>query len=260
MTENRKLIEALERRETALMDSAENRGAALGFRRKREELQAGLTDVEAPAPSARGPEAALEALRKLSDIGQQLSRLDQDVAHREHALLERTERARQERTHAAAQERARLLHPELEEGWLAAQERLDDAAAALGGLSGRRAEMSKKDYRTAQRKAKDEHDRAAADVQHLERQVEHNQKVIAAPFEYRPPAARKKITGPGSFTPSSSTPREQQVPHEALPAAGVLLRFGDERLLAIARWEDLEQGEQHAARLRARLVATAEEP
>lgn len=249
----------LEQREQRLLESDKERGAALGFQRTRLRLQADLSACWSKSPSVLGPEEAKDLVRKLQEVEAGLSRLGEDIAAREHELLERTERERQEREHAAGRDRARDELPEWENCLQAAQQRLDDAEAELGRLASGGVEMSKKDRKAARRKAGDEQSRAKRDVERNEKEVERRQELITAPFVYDPPAARRPgRASPGSFIPPKSAPRQEEVPHEALPATGRLLRIGDERMLAIALWEDLEQGEQDAARLGARVVATAE--
>lgn len=250
----KKLGERIER----LLESREERGAAIGFQRTQVDLQNDLSACGVTSPSALGPEGARELVRTLYDVEARLSRLEEHVASQEYALLERTERERQEREHAAKRERATQDLPDLEDRLQTAQARFTDAEAELVRLAASRGERSKKDHKVAQRKAREELTRAEKDVELNEREVKRTQDLIDTPLVYKPPAARRPATATaGSFIPTKSAPRQEEVPHDALPA-GSLLRVGDERLLAIECWEELEQGEQDAARLGARLVATAE--
>ncbi|MGP3927934.1 hypothetical protein [Streptomyces sp. 8N616] len=238
------------------------KGALLGFGRSRENLRADVLKCGEVKPSEVGPDDAREALAHLAEVEARVAELQEEVAEAERKAREEAERNRQKQEHAAACEKARKDLAAHEQELADKQRRLTDIETDLGTLASQNkvegmSKKERKDHRAKQHKLRDEQTRLSKRIRMLEQSVEQAQATIDKPFEFRPPAAlapSKRSTG--SFVPPASASAAEQVPDEAMPEVGSLLRAGKERLLAISRWEELDRGEAEAARLGARLVAT----
>lgn len=84
----------------------------------------------------------------------------------------------------------------------------------------------------------------------------------AQPFEFRPrprPSPGQPGRSSNRYVPPAEPATIEAVPAEPLPAVGSLWIDRSTRYLVIERWDDLEQGEEEARRLRAQLVAPKEQ-
>lgn len=231
----------------------------LGFRRSRSTLRTALAECATTSPSTAGPVGARALMARLGDIEAEVTRLVDEMAEAERKAREAEERKRQQREHAKAQEKARealeVNSKEIEEK----QQRLAELDTKMGELASDTA-MSKKDRRAARNKLNDERNRLDKQIQSLEHTIERDTATVNQPFQFRPsvPPASGVKSG-GSFVPPASNCVDGKIPDEALPAIGRLLRAGQDRLLAISQWEELDQGEAEADRLGARLVTRRED-
>jgi hypothetical protein len=234
-------------------------GPLLGFRRSRSTLRTELTTCATATPSTAGPTGARALVTRLGDVETEVTRLAAEIADAERKAREADERERQQREHERAQEKAREAldadGKELEEK----QQRLAELDTKMGELASNTT-MSKKDRRATRNKLNDERNRLDKQIQSLEQALERHTATINRSFQFRPPVPPASgVKSSGSFVPPASNRVDGKVPDEALPAVGRLLRAGQDRLLAISRWEELSQGEAEADRLGARLVATGED-
>lgn len=187
-----------------------------------------------------------------------MSNLLEEIAEAERQAQEQAERKRQQQEHAEAQEKAREKLTENTRLLTEKQERLTEIEAELGELA-KATDLSKKDRKVKHSKLRGEMTRMEKAIHLHERQIEQANTTIDQPFEYRPPAPLPGKQSATSFVPEPVHHAGEQVPDEQLPAVGRLLRAGKQRLLAISRWEGLDQGEVEAKRLGTHLVSIVEE-
>lgn len=254
----------LESHESALQSAFEGlRSALLGFGRSRSGLQRRLAALGAEVLSEKGPDGAREHLAGLAEVADEVTELTGRVADAEREEQETIERTRQEEQHTRAREEAEQDLVVHEQGLAEAEKTRDEVEIELGSLaSSSDAKLSKKERKDRKAKRKqlgDQRTRLEGEVKLLEGRIAEARATIARPFEYRPgKAKKKKHRRKGSLVPEPRKKAAIRVPGEALPAVGELLRAGEERVLAIRSWDDLDPGEREASRLNARLVADPE--
>ncbi len=260
----RRALSALEGRSRSLSGRFRSlAGALLGFDRRRGELAAEAEALSKERPSAYGPEGAPAWLDRLAALERGAQRLGADLGESERQAHEGEERRRQRREweegSRRAREEAEALGPRLEE--LEAELRsLDAEVVALGEeppLRGKRAQRTRRKKDQALRQSRTNLEgRLRKDRSRLRSLQERAE----APFEYRPTRPTPVAGGGGGkgaarFVPPPAAASADQVPAEALPSTGRLVRHGDTRYLVVARWEEVEEARAEASRLSARLVA-----
>lgn len=271
--------------------------ALLGLSRKREELMTALEALETPSKlGPEGARELLPRLEGLEREGKTLRERTQEEERRAREERERAEQrvtwerevkeAReglQEGKKLLAQEEGGLRDKEQALAQLREEEQADLPSKESGGAGradageasqvGEKEETKEqkqessdwasrsKDRKARRKKLQDEID------QHRKRIVQRKSEIAACeermkqPFEFRPSVAAKLVPGGAAgprFVPTTTVKPVPVVPDAALPQVGALLHHDKVRYLAIARWEELAQGEREAQRLQARLVTTAE--
>jgi hypothetical protein len=237
-------------------------GAMMGFQRTQSGLLKTVEALESKLPSAAGPAGASDLLRQLAEAEEKAGTLASDLKEAERKAREDEERDKQRAAWQACVDTAKRDLPLRRQELASAEGERAQLGDQLGATEEelKAADKSvKKDLKARQRKLSDDLQRANRSIKRLKGKVEALQQHVAEPFTFRPPANLTKRAcggGGGRFVPQrSKAPAGTQVPQEALPEVGELRSRKAERYLVIARWEDLDAGEQAAARLSARLVA-----
>jgi hypothetical protein len=251
------VIEEIEKKEGLVAKTFEAlKGAVLGFGRRRAGILAELKKLGDQTPSLQGPREARAALVRLGDLENRIVELGSNLTKAEEAEQEKVERARQEAEHQRSCEAAEKERRKLEDEAQKANEELERLEKELGEVGA--AGLDKKDRKAKQKKLRDERERLEKRTRHLQQEIDRQKTVAEKPFEFRPRATAASTGKRLSFVPPAAGRGPDQVPHDALPSVGRLLLAGKERILAIGTWELLDQGEDEAARLQARLVADVE--
>jgi len=239
-------------------------GPILGFGGTRKRLIGELDTLAKSTPSVIGPASASTILRDLAVVEGRVAALDADLGDAERKAREDQDREEQRQAWEKAREAARrdldTARQELAQ-FEADRARVEDILPRLN--RGEYPEgLSKKDAKALRHQSEDELGRLRKEIPARESRIREAEKVLARPFEFHPRPAARAGSGPGKgaasgakFVPTASPSKVDNVPAEALPAAGTLVRAQDRRYLAISRWEDLEVGEREAGRLKASLVA-----
>jgi len=255
-----KLAETKEEADALGQEFPDRRDAALGFGPRAEELQASLEGQQGAVPSVAGPLAARALLARLTELDAAVGKLTGEVATAlGHARAE-ADRQRQQMLHNQLQEQARQDLTARRDEQAEQERRQAELDGRLGELALNSDGRPEKDLKAARGKLRDEQKAVTTAIAALRQQIDRAEAILARPFTYRPSTAptlgRRDRR---SLVPSATTSATLVAPDEALPAVGRLLRAGGERMLAISSWADLDQGEQEAARLDARLVAWGED-
>ncbi|WP_437310904.1 hypothetical protein [Sorangium sp. So ce388] len=264
----RRCLIELERKERALaVELSALAGTLLGFGHQRDRLLKELDTLAADRGSRAEPEATRRLFERLVRLEEAAHQLDDSVAVEERKERERQERERQERTWRARREEA----AQSAEASRVELRRLTDEQARskneLGELERGSHAGDPKDREARMARLRDDIRRLAGRLRQLEADIDRNEKNMAEAFEFRParPAPgmsreEKRSAHQARFVPrTSARPVERDIPREAPPKVGRLLRWKEARHLVIDRWEDLDDGEREAQRLGARLVAPAED-
>ncbi len=236
-------------------------GAMMGFQRTRDGLLKTVEALESRRPSATGPEGASDLLRQLAEAEEKARKLEADLEEAERKAREDEERDKQRAGWQARLDAAKRDLPLRRQELVSAEgerAQLGDQLSATEEELKAAEKSTKKDLKARQRKLSDDLQRANRSIKRLKGEVEALEQQVAEPFTFRPPAnlTKRASGGGGRFVPQrSKVPAGTPVPQEALPEVGELRSRKAERYLVIARWEDLDAGEQVAARLSARLVA-----
>jgi hypothetical protein len=233
--------------------------AATAFGRSVHELQKDLRGSQDAPPSALGPDGARDLQARLTELEGKVAALAADIAAEVTKGRAEVDRKRQEKEHAAAQAKARTELAAYTEERAEKDKRLAELEATLGELAANADDKPEKELKAAQGKARGEQNKLTDQIRALDRRIKETTTVTEQPFTYHPRAAAASGKRGRPFAPTASEPVRIAVPDQALPAVGRLLRAGQERMLAISRWADLEQGEAEAARLDARLVTSGED-
>lgn len=116
----------------------------------------------------------------------------------------------------------------------------------------------KKDLDVRQKKNGDERKKHAELLKKLRYDLKKHEGDVARPFTFNAPKLETKAQQPQGkrFVPTGTPSRSSSnVPEDALPEVGSLRTHKGQRYLVIDTWEQLDAGEQAAARLSAKLVA-----
>ncbi|MBH24061.1 MAG: hypothetical protein CMH57_06350 [Myxococcales bacterium] len=257
-------LATLEEREGALRRVyASLKSALLGFGRSRGGLLRELEACAERVPSRGTVQEAREGVAKLAALEGRIGELGADVDKAEDKAFEEAERERQREAHEKKRQEAQARLIELKRDLAEVEERLLGVDQELEELKQKHQEEDtpRKDRKAAEGRLRSDQRRFSKQVSQLEARVQSEQAVCDEPFEYTPSRRRaSRHKGASSFVPKASAQPRQRVPDEELPRTGALFRRGKGRLLAIARWEQLELGEREAKRLGADLVASVEEP
>lgn len=258
--------DALEARTSDLARTFETlRAAMMGFGRTRSDLATHVTRLSTVVPSKLGADGASAELSALRAVEAELAGLTAGMDAEERRAREERERAEQR---AAFDGAARQIREDLgrhSQERDAKRQELTAIEAALGKAIEDAAEGGGgKDGKAAQRKLRDDQTRMQKRVQWLDEAIAGCERKLAAPFEYRPSAqvvtvTPRRPTG-AAFVPPAGGEADLHVPVTSLPSVGRLTLSGKQRFLGIQHWDELDDGEQEAARLSARLVAEVEAP
>ena len=237
--------------------------ALKGFGRTRGALRKKTDELGASRPSTLGPEAATRLLASLAELETKAEALGEQVDEAERKAQEDKEHEQQRREFDKRQRQAEkdlATHTGQREK---RQTELDKAQVELGEFAKVAQEgMPRKERRALQKKLDAAAEQARKRLSAAEQRVQDAEAVLAKEFEFRPsrrPAKSSKGRGKGArFVPSAKPKKTVSSPAEALPRVGELLSYKGERYLAITTWEQLDDGEAEAKRLKARLVAPAE--
>lgn len=258
-----KQLEKLAEREgllTRTFDTLESE--LLGFGRKRSNLQKTVSTLSPQIPSRRGPQLARDDIAALIELERALAQLIGDVDDAQGRAERKREEAQQRSQFDEQQQEARKTHDDHMRELERRQAEYDRADAELTRLQDNPDGRSDRDVRAGRRKFKDERKKAEKRIKRLRGMLKEQQAVLEQEFELRPvqPVKSRKRGGGASFVPKPSRPQHAgpEVPKDALPGVGQLLRHKNRRYLAIRCWEELDEGEREASRLLARLVATRE--
>jgi hypothetical protein len=256
-----------------LRDAEEERGrikralsrlasAVLGFEFTHGERYKLVETLEAQRPSAAGPSRAPKLFEQLKELEDAVLKLKTDQEQAEKKAREDEEREKQEAawksrvdkaTHELSERRRERLaaegrHGELEQEHARVEEALKTAD-----------EAERKDLEVKKLRLLNDLERVDKELLNLQGEIERLERQANAPFEFKPSSppliSRPTQTG-GRFIPAAKNARTPvNVPDEALPEVGDLYHHKGQRYLVIQMWEQLDAGEQAAARLNAKLVA-----
>lgn len=235
--------------------------AMLGFENTHSELLARVGTLEEQSPSAAGPSRAPVLLTQLEKIEDDARKLKADLENAERKARDDEERGKQQ---AAWQSRVNAANKDL-------SDRRSALKTAEQGLTGINNELrgiedslksadkdAKKDITAKQSKLSDDLKRKTSEVSRLRGEITTLERQAVEQFEFRPPPAptgRPAQPG-GRFVPIGPSVRPAaSVPEEALPQVGSLRISKGQRYLVIDSWDLLNEGENAAKRLNAKLVA-----
>lgn len=232
----------------------------LGLGREQNEIADKLQKLRSRRPSELGPseaEVVLEQLGKLeTEVDALLGKLDDS----EQKALEQQAHAEQlgqwKATRAANEQQLVEKREVLDRG----QQRLAEVGEQLSDVENRLKTATPpehKDLRVAKQKLSDERARLERDSSRIGDEITALERQIEQEFEFQPPARKSTQSrrGRGRFVPEASRRSSNiAIPDEALPEIGSLREQDGRRYLVIDSWEQLERGEQIAARYQAELV------
>ncbi len=226
----------------------------LGANRTATALRQSLADALREKPSAKGGAGAHQLREELDRIARETQRLGEEKA--------RTRREEQERLQHETHEKR------VGEARAAIEPELRCKAALEGEITALREQMAESekakddspDAKVAAKKLRSDLHQLEQKLSAVQRRIDDLERQASAEFvfEEEPRATLpKKKSGPAFVpTPAASAP---PVPDEDLPSVGSLIEVGSERMLAIATWEEVANGQREAKRLTARLVGPVEE-
>lgn len=235
--------------------------AMLGFERTHGGLLARVSALEALRPSAAGPSGAPALLAQLAEVEDAARKLQADLEEAERKARDDEEREKQQAAWQSRVDAANRDLPARRTALTTAESRRAAIAEELRSIeeSLKSADKeAKKDLTANQRKLSDDLQRGNKEITRLRGEITALEQQAAERFEFRPPSVptgRPAQPG-GRFVPTGASARPAtNVPDEALPEVGSLRSHKGQRYLVVQTWDQLDAGEQAAARLAARLVA-----
>ena len=235
--------------------------AALGFERAHKGLLEKVTRLGGERPSLAGPGGAPEMLKRLAEIEQQAFKLQGDLDEAERKAREDEERKKQEATWQSRVDAADRDLPARRALLAAAEARQPELTEALAEVDSARKSAKKdkkKDLEAKRHQLSDDQVRLTREVNRLRAEVAELERQSKESFVFKPSAAPqpKLQQSAARFVPAPAAGGPSTiVPDEALPAVGFLRNHRGQRYLVIDQWAMLDDGEQAAHRLKARLVA-----
>lgn len=235
--------------------------AMLGFERTQRKLLDALKALDEKRLSLAGPADAPRLLQELTSIEDQACKLQGDQEEAERKAQEQEEREKQEREWKSRIEAASRDLPERSKALAEKESLLPDLVKALATIEDdlkAADKKAKKDLQVQQQRASDDLAKLKADIKRLKQEVEDLERRAEETFVFKPETKTtlRQAQSTGRFVPQPTQARAATVvPEEALPEVGLLRRHRGQRYLVIEFWEELQSGEQAAARLNARLVA-----
>jgi hypothetical protein len=233
-------------------------GALLGFGRTRATLLQALDELAAPLPSSLGPSGARELLSRLEALEERTRGLRSGLEQAEAKAAEDEDREQQRRDWQQRRDDAVARLPRIQAEHAAAERQLDAVHAERGDLSA----IPEKDRKARKQKLHGDQHRLDQQIKQLAGQESELRRRVEQPFEFRPrprPSPDQPGRGSNRYVPPAEPATIEAVPAEPLPAVGSLWIDRSTRYLVIEQWDDLEQGEEEARRLRAQLVAPKEQ-
>jgi chromosome segregation ATPase len=236
----------------------------LALSERRRWLLAELAALDQQKPSAAGPTDAVKLLQQLSNLEEQARHHQGDLNEAERRAREEAEKEKQEsewnsRVQAAKQElptqRTALAEKEAQLPDLL--KLAEEVEVQLTDVD-KKEKKERKDLLAKQQRTSDDLTKLKADIKRLQAEVADLKERAEESFVFKPSVkpAMRQSQGAGRFVPEAPQSRAaSEIPDEALPEVGQLRRHKGQRYLVIDNWAELDDGEQAALRLTARLVA-----
>lgn len=233
----------------------------LGFERTHKELLEEVSAREGERPSTIGPSGAPGLLSRLDRLEESTKQHRGNLEDAERKAREDEEREKQRADWATQVERAKkdatTAREELAKAEARETELADEAKEVEARLKDAESD-EKKDLDVRQKKNGDERKKHAELLKKLRYGLKKHEGDVARPFTFNAPKLETKAQQPQGkrFVPTGTPSRSSSdVPEDALPEVGSLRTHEGQRYLVIDTWEQLDAGEQAAARLSAKLVA-----
>lgn len=235
-------------------------GGLLGFERTHKELLNEAATLEAERPSKVGPTGTSTLMTRLDKLGNAAKEHQGDLEDAEHKAREEEEQEKQRTEWAAQVERARKDAEETRKELDREQKRESELADEATNIEVRAKDVTpeeKKDLEVKRKKNGDERKTNEKAVKKLRYDLKKHEDDAARPFTFNVAKLDSKGQSQGKrFVPTATAaPSSNKIPEDALPEVGSLRTHKGQRYLVIDVWEDLDAGEQAAARLSAKLVA-----
>jgi hypothetical protein len=233
--------------------------AMLGFERSQRTLTAEVETLRGLLPSASGPHETPALLERLARLEADAQALQTDLDETERQGREDEEREEQRLKWRQGVEDAQRTLPTRRAELTEAQDKGPELQLAIEQLASELESAKKKARQNIDvqlKKRTDEQTRLDRRTRRLQDEIVALQRTIEDPFEFKPRARRGSRKNKNTrFVPPSTSRAVPSVPDEALPEVGLLRHHKNQRYLVIARWDDVDLGEQVAERLKAQLVA-----
>lgn len=235
----------------------------LGFTSNRTQLNADLISLKSKTPSLCGPVDATKLLTSLDDVANRCQTLGADL---EKAGKDAQLKKEEEEQRSIWEEKRSGEQKNLKDAQLNQEQdntKLHRITAKLGDIQAKLADASEsdaKDLKVEKDKLSDEETKLTKGLKDLRSQIDSLNKNLEQSFVFKP-SAKSDFKGgksAGHFIPEAvKTAPRLDLPKEALPSVGELrcVKKTQKRYLVIETWEQLDQGESDATRLKAELVA-----
>lgn len=236
----------------------------LGFERTHKGLLEEAAALEAERPSKAGPAGASTLMTRLDKVEDAAKKHQGDLEDAERKALEEEEQEKQRTAWAVQVERSKKDAEQTRKELDREEKRESELTEEAADIERRAKDATpdeKRDLDVKRRKNGDERKTNEKAVKKLRYDLKKHEDDAARAFAFNGAKLESKgLQSKGKrFVPTATTGRSaNNIPEDALPEVGSLRIHKGQRYLVIDMWEHLDAGEQAAARLSAKLVASEE--